>query len=240
MLSRRLGRRLGDQARHDVGQFGATILLEEVPGALDRRVGPRPRSRYVLLQHLGPAARPRVTVGERREEGTVEAGEELEGVPIGPRTRAAGREAHEQRQLARPRAEGLVGERRVVRRQNVVGDFGHGGPLHEKARPEGRELLGEPLVVEQHLGHGDGAISGGVDRPGQASGQCGVRGVEGGVRGHDPSRQPWALGDHPQPKRAAPVLDNERQVAQARGVGELGEPAHVTLDRMRRAGHRLV
>ena len=64
---------LADELRHDVGQLGPAVLLEEMPGALDRRRGACPaRAGHVRLQHLRPAAGGGIAVGERGEERAVE------------------------------------------------------------------------------------------------------------------------------------------------------------------------
>ena len=108
------------ELRHDVGQGLATVLLEEVARAADGHMPQAGCARHVLAQHLGPAAGGRVAVGERGEERAVEAGERLHGAPVQAGAGARRRDAHEERQLARPGTVGLVGERRVVGRQHRV------------------------------------------------------------------------------------------------------------------------
>ena len=66
----------------------------------------------------------------------VEAGQRVERAAVEPGARARRREAHQQGQLARPGAEGLVGERRVVGRQDVVRHVRRGRPLHEETWPQ--------------------------------------------------------------------------------------------------------
>ncbi len=195
---------------------------------------------HLLAEHLGPPLGARVAVGERGHERPLEAEQPVEGDAVDPCALARGREADEQRQLARPRAKGFVGERGVVGRQDVVRHVRGGRSLHEEARPERRDLLGEALVVEQHLRHGDGVAVGHVHGPRQASDQRGVRRVEGRVGRDDPPDESGALGQQPETERPAPVLHEERHVAEAGGVGELGHPADVPPHGVGGAGQRLV
>ena len=120
---------------------------------------------HVRSEHLGPAAGARVAVGEGGEERALEAGQGVERAPVEAGAFAGRGEAHEEGQLARTGAERLVGERGVVGRQHRVWDRRRGGPLHEEAGAERRELLGEPLVVEQGLRHGDRAVGRRRGRP---------------------------------------------------------------------------
>ena len=164
---------LPTKSRHDIGQLGA----RSPPGGS----GP-PFAMVTCARPAAPgtwacstSAQPRVA-GSPSENavrnGPSNAASASHGAAVQAGAGAAGRQAHQQRQLARPGAEALVGERRVVGRQDGVRHVRHGGPLHEEARPERRELLGEPLVVEQHLRHGDGAVRVGVAGPVQAAGQA--------------------------------------------------------------------
>ncbi len=174
------------------------------------------------LEDLGPAARPGIAVGERGEERAVEGAQRVDGAPVEPGARAARGEAHQQRQLARAGAEPLVGEGRVVGGQDVVGHVRGGGPLHEEARAERRQLLGQALVVEQHLLHGDRAVGVGVTGPGQSPAKRGVGGVQRGVGGHDPAHEARAGGEQGQPDRPAPVLHHQGEARRARARRRTG------------------
>ena len=79
-----------------------------------------------------------------------------------------------------------------------------------------------------------------VTRPGQPAGQAGVRGVQRRVGGDHPADQAGPRRQEGQPERAAPVLDHERQVGEADGVGELRHPVGMRLHRVRRPRQRLV
>ena len=107
------------------------------------------------------------------------------------------------------------GNGRVVGRQDRVRHLPLGGPLHEQARAERRELLGEALVVEQHLRHGDGAVRSGVAGPFQPSRQCGIGRVQHRVGGHDPA-------DEPGPARRARPSRWARPSPGRRGSGRRG------------------
>ena len=130
---------------------GSAVLLEEVPRARKGHVVPSGGAGHVVLQHLGPSAGTGIAVGERGEEGPRRSRAARPACAGSGGRRHSRGEAHEQGQLARPGAEGLVGERRVVGRQHAVRHVRRGGPLDEEAGPEGRQLLGETLVVQQRL-----------------------------------------------------------------------------------------
>ncbi len=201
---------------HDVGQLGAAVLLEEVARAGDRHVRRPARRRALAPAAPRPSPGAGVTVGEGREERALERPQGVERAPVLASAGAAGREAHEEGQLARTGAVRLVGERGVVGRQDRVRHLRRGGPLHEEAGPERRELLGQPLVVEQGLRHGDRAVTGVVDRPGQAAGQgrrrrCAAPCWRPRRGGRDPGRR----ASDAQPDGPAPVLHDERDAGQA-------------------------
>ena len=171
--------------------------------------------------------RARVTVGERREERAVEARQRVERAAVQPGTLAPGRQAHQQGQLTRPGAEGLVGERRVVGRQDVVRHLRHGGPLHEEARPERRELLGEALVVEQRLLHGDGPVRAAwqaqASRPARSASAVCSAVLAATTRRTSPGRPP---------SRPSPIGPPQSWTTRVRsrrpsGVDELGHPVDV-------------
>ena len=164
------GERPRHERRHHVGQLGRR---GPPGGSAPRRRSSRGRVRR-RRGRTPPAPRPSPASPGSPSENAVRKGPSkrargIERAAVLAGARARGRETHQQGQLARPGAERLVGERRVVGRQDVVRHRRRGGPLDEEARPEGRELLGQALVVEQRLRHRDGAVGGGVARPGQAA-----------------------------------------------------------------------
>ena len=133
-----------------------------------------------------------------------------------------------------------MGNGAVVGRQHLVGDLRLGGPLHEEAGVEGRDLLGEALVVEQLLLDDDRAVRTGVARPVQASGQCGIGRVQHGVGGDDPADETRIGVEETEADRSAPVLDDERDPRQADGRDERSEPVDVAAHRVGRTVDRLV
>ena len=132
------------------------------------------------------------------------------------------------------------GNGRVVGRQDRVRHLRLGGPLHEEAGAERRELLGEALVVEQHLLHGDGAVRAGVAGPVQPSRQAGSAVCSAVLAATTRRTSPGRAAEDAQADGAAPVLDDQGQVGEADAADELGHPVDVGLDRVRRTGHRLV
>ena len=219
---------------------GPAVLLQEVACSFDGDVCPPGRAGHVRLQHLRPAAGAGIAVGERGEERAVESGQRVHGAAVQAGTGAGGSQPHQQRELARPGAEGLVGERRVVGRQDRVRDVRLGGPLHEEARGERRELLGETLVVEEHLLHRDGSVRAGVAGPLQPARQRGVGRVERRVGGDDPADETGRGGEDGQADGAAPVLHDQCHVGEADGGDELRQPVDMGPHRVRRPGHGLV
>ena len=208
-----LNRSPRDELGHDVGQLRTTVLLEEVAGTGDGHVGSPGRTGDPLGQHLGPPRRPGVAVRERGEQRQTRGPQRLDAAPVHAGALAARRRPHQRRERRGPAAVGVVGKRRVVGGQDPLGHVRDGRPLHEHARTEGRQVLGEALVVEQHLSDGDRAVAVVVHGPGQSTGQRGVGGVQRGVGRHHatgqhgPSRQgtrdrwarpsPGRRGSHP-------------------------------------------
>ena len=188
----------------------APVLLEEVPGAVDRHMGLPGRAGNTSAQHLGPAAGAGSPSENAVRSGPAKRGSASTVRRLMRAHSLSGRGPHQRRELAGPGAEGLVGKRRVVGRQDRRRARPIGRPLHEEAGAERRDLLGQALVVEQHLLHGDRAVPVVVHGPGQPAGQRGVGGVQGGVGGHDAAGQRRPRRQHAEPDGAAPVLDHQR------------------------------
>ncbi len=150
------------------------------------------------------------------------------------------RRCHEQRQLTRAGGERLVRERRVVGGQVRFGDVGVCGALDEEAWLQRLELLGQALVVEQHLVDRDAAVPVVVDGPRQAAGQRGFRRMEHSVRGHDAPGQRRTSRQRPEADGSTPILHEQSGVAQSDGVDELGHPLDVGGNRVGRPSSRLV
>src|SRR5690606_30583602 len=100
------------------------VLLEEVPGALDRRVLDALRAGNRLLEHRGHAPGDRVLVAEGHEERLVPRAEDVPGVAVGLRLRVVGIGRDEAGHGARARLVRLVGEGRVVGGAHLVRKVG--------------------------------------------------------------------------------------------------------------------
>ncbi len=112
--------------------------------------------------------------------------------------------------------------------------------MHEQAGPERLEFLGQALVVEKCLTNRHRRILRRVDRPREASLECALGRMQRGIGGHHALHQTGARRQEAKPDRSTPVLDDERDVAESEGVGELCHPGHMASDRVRRSRRRLV
>ncbi len=173
-------------------------------------------------------------------KGRPDARERVDTAPVDPGALAAWRRPHQRREPARPRRKGVIGKRGVVGGQDGLGHGRRGRSLHEQAWAEGRQVLGEVLVVQQHLVDGDRSIAVVVHRPGQPAGQRGLRGMQRRIGCHDTAGQTGTRRQGAQADRSAPVLDDERHALKPERVGELCGPVDVGLDRVGRRRHRLV
>src|SRR5581483_1129843 len=94
-------RRPGEEVDDDPAEHLPPILLEEVPGARDRRVRLARRAGHRLLEEPVPPARDRVLVAERGEEGLPPPAEDLPGLPVRAGRRVVGPDRNEHRELPR-------------------------------------------------------------------------------------------------------------------------------------------
>ncbi len=242
---RRLVRR---SARHTARRARRPGPLEEVAGAPDRPLWSLPRA--LATSSASTSAWPAVP-GSPSESavrnGPLQRSASTSNVRRFSRALAPSSawRPHQQGQLTRAGAGRLRrGTARVVRRQHVFRHLRRRRALHEEARPERRDSLGQAVaVVEQRLGDRDGATVIGVDRPRPdmpASAGSAVQRRCSPRRARCRRTRPAARLSTPRPDRAAPVLHEERDVAQADGVRELGHPLHVPVHGVRRALPRLV
>ena len=105
------------------------------------------------------------------------------------------------------------GKRRVVGGEDVGGQWTGDGVEEEAGHEVGCPLV-EPHVVEQRLLQHHPAVADAVMGPRELAGQRGVARVQDGVGRDDPREAVLVAGQHAEPERAAPVLHDERDVAQ--------------------------
>ena len=202
-VRRRSAGRGPDEAHDRGGQLLALVLLEEVAGAHDRRVR-LPCAPGTSAGSTVAARGDRVPSVNAVRNGLSHAREHLPRPAVGRRGRIVGRRRHQRRELAGAGLVAIVGERRVVGRD----DLGGSGRV---AQP--------PLTMRPTWNSGVSASSFCQARNALPGGRSPV-GQER-VGGHDAGEPLGVLGHQPQPDQPAPVLADQRDVAQVEGL----EPA---------------
>ena len=124
--------------------------------------------------------------------------------------------------LSRAGGVAIVGEGRVVGRDDLGRERRGAAALHDPAHVEARRLLRELAPGEE----------GGPGRR--------VARRQEGVCRHHAREGARVLPDHAQPQQTAPVLTHERDVTQARRCDEAAQPVHVLLIAVRLAARGLV
>ena len=193
-----------------------------------------------LGQHLGPPCSPRIAVGERGEQRQPRGAQGGQTAPVDPSALAARCRPHQQREAAGAGGEGVVGKRRVVGGQDGLGYFGGGRPLHEQAGAERCHVLGQALIVEQHLFHRDRAVAIVVHGPGQPAGQRGLGGVQRRVGRHHAPGQHRPGRPGPEADGPAPVLEHQRRPFEPERLGETCHPLDMGSDGVGCRRRRLV
>ena len=140
-----------DELGHDVGQLGAAVLLEEVARTGDAHVPSPGRPGIHSANTSAHPAVPGSSSENTVSSGRPEARNDSTLPPVDAGALAVWRRPHQRREPAGPRRVGVVGKRGIVGGQDRRGHVRDRRPLHEQAGTEGRQVLGEALVVEQHL-----------------------------------------------------------------------------------------
>ncbi len=179
--------------------------------ARDRRVTAAAGTGDDLLEHPLAAARDRVAIRERREEGLLPASEHLPGPPVREGGRVVGARRHEERELTRARLVALVRERRVVGGHDGGLEGGLAGSPHDSSHGQLGRLLREATPGVERLA--ERLVSRG----------------EPGVRGDDPGEAPLVLGRDTEPHETAPVLADERHGAEVELLHPPRDPVDVAL-----------
>src|SRR5205085_10961508 len=111
--------RRGDESGDDAGELRAFVLLQEVSSALDLRVVQSLRALHVADELTLAAFGDRVAVAERTEEWLLERVQHLPCLDVRVVLRIIGRGRYERRERAGAGLVGVVGERCVVRGNDV-------------------------------------------------------------------------------------------------------------------------